>query len=98
MFDDQDGDHNHLVGVLKSKTVPATEAIDPVGINLSETGVKLKEGESSDIQKVDKEIERQGKCTKKKEINLSETGVKLKGGVTRDTKKMKRKEEVCACV
>ena len=33
---------HHLVGVLKSKTVPATEAIAPVGINLSETGVKLK--------------------------------------------------------
>ena len=31
----------HLVGVLKSKTVPATEAIEPVGINLSDTGVKL---------------------------------------------------------
>ena len=33
---------HHLVGVLKSKTVPATEAIAPIGINLSETGVKLK--------------------------------------------------------
>ena len=32
---------DHLVGVLRSKTVPATEAIEPVGINLSETGVKL---------------------------------------------------------
>ena len=38
----QDDDNkNHLVGVLRSKTVPATEAIAPVGINLSETGVKL---------------------------------------------------------
>ena len=36
----------HLVGVLRSKTVPATLAREPVGISLSDTGVKL-EGVSS---------------------------------------------------
>ena len=39
--DHQHCSSRHLVGVLKSKTVPATEAIEPVGINLSDTGVKL---------------------------------------------------------
>ena len=54
--------HDHLVGVLRSKTVPATEAIEPVGINLSETGVKLKVK--------DEEICRRGKRSRKEMCHL----------------------------
>ena len=79
-FNHQDGDH--LVGVLKSKTVPATEATDPVGINLSETGVKLKE----------REVRRYAKKMKRKEVNKKRVKVcdPAREGWT---KKKKDKEE-----